>query len=352
LKNLFTPGNRVAGIDVGSHSVQLVELAGDAGSYELARYARVPLNRGIIDKGVMKDPAGVTDAVKKLFARSKCRQKNVAVALPGHVSMITKATFPAMDENELRDRIIDDAREFFPIDDISNVDFDFFVLGENAINPDMIDVVIGAARKEIIASYRNVIEKAGCKVTIMDIDAFALETAYEENYDFDANNVVVLIHSGASITNITIIRGGASVFTRNISQGGDIVTETIQKKLSVSFDNAEMIKKHVAEGSELTVDDLVGFAEPIIQEIKRSIDYFNTDLGGALVSSVVLSGGNALLAGFRDALSAQLRVDVQLFDPFQRIAVGKKVLSGDARRETAARIPVGMGLALRKTDDK
>lgn len=352
MKNLFTPGNRVAGIDIGSHAVQLVELGGDIGSYELTRYARVALDRGVIDKGIVKDPAGVTDAVKQLFARSKCRQKNVAVALPGHVAMITKATFPAMEENELRDRIIDDAREYFPIDDISNVAFDFFVLGENAINPEMMDVVIGAARKEVIASYRNVIEKAGCKVSIMDIDAFALETAYEENYDLDANDVVALIHSGASITNVTIIRGGSSVFNRNIFQGGDIVTGAIHKKLSVSFDTAEMIKVSGAEKTELSAGDLVGFAEPIIQEIKRSIDYFNTDMGGALISSVILSGGNALLVGFRDALSARLRAEVQLFDPFRRIAVGKKVISTHARDETAVLIPVGMGLASRRTDDK
>ena len=185
----------------------------------------------IVD-GVVVEPETLTEAIKELFKQSGCKRKKIVTSISGHAVIVKKATFAQMDEEELRALIHDEAGKYLPFDDMSVVDYDFQILGENPYNPSQMEVLIVAAKKEIIEGYTKAIEAAGLIPVIIDVDSFALETMYEENYEFDENDVVVLVNIGASITNLNAVKGGVSIFTRDFTLGGNSVTQAIAANLT------------------------------------------------------------------------------------------------------------------------
>jgi type IV pilus assembly protein PilM len=357
LRDLFSKSNKgkkIVGLDIGSTIIKLVELADTPKGYRLRNFTQIPLQQGVIKNGIIVNQAILTEKIKELLKISNCSSRNIVTALSGHSVIVKKASFGKMEDEELRERIIDDAGEYMPFDSGSEVDFDFYVSGEGDMSPNQINVVIAAAKREIVRSYRSAIEKAGCKVVIMDVDSFAIETAYEENYDFEIDDVVALLNIGASITNINIVKGGESSFVRNILMGGNIITEALQKKLEISFEEAEDIKLRCMNGEAEndTKEELVGYAGPIFEEIERSISYFSSMLGGSYIQKILVSGGCAILPGIIDALKEKLRCEVEILDPFKKIAYSKKTFSKDYIEEISPFAAIGVGLAIRRIDDK
>lgn len=348
----FSKERNIVGIDIGSNSLKLVRIDGDAGAYTLKACASVPIDREIVEGGIIRDPQGLTDALKDLFKAARCTVKNVATALSGHSVIIKKTTFRTMEEEALRELIIDDASEYIPFGSIDNVDFDVFILGENEINIDQMNVIIAAAKKDVVSSFTSAIEAAGKQAVIVDVDSFALETAYGENYIEEEQTVAALVNIGASITNINIVRNGASIFTRNILLGGNTVTERLKDKRKISFDEAERIK--TGDGSEpdaLLRQELLSYAEPIILEIERSIDYLASTSGGPVIKKMLISGGSARLAGIEQALAERLRCEVEIFDPFRNIDCDTKKFGAEYLAEMRPLAAIAVGLALRRIGD-
>ncbi|MEA3470813.1 MAG: type IV pilus assembly protein PilM [Thermodesulfobacteriota bacterium] len=351
-KDIFSIEKKIVGVDIGSSLIKLVELEDTPRGYVLRGFAQIPLEKGVIEDGQVVNPSALTHTIKDLTKLSKITTKNVATALSGHFAIVKKATFRAMEEDELRDLIVDEADEYLPFDDIGKVNFDLHILGENTLNTEQIDVIIAAAEKRIIKSYTSPIEKAGYSVAIVDVDSFALETAYEENYEFDEEDVVVLVNIGASMTNINVVRGGGSVFTRNIMLGGNAITEALKEKLGVSFEEAEKIKiEGTSEGADVS-EELLIYAEPIFMEIERSIDFFISSLGGLNIQKLLVSGGCAKIKGLVDILRDRLRADVEIMNPFQKISYDEKSFSSSYIESIGTTAALAVGLALRRMDDK
>ncbi|MBM4315343.1 MAG: type IV pilus assembly protein PilM, partial [Deltaproteobacteria bacterium] len=212
------------------------------------------------------------------------------------------------------------------------------------------------AKKEVIEGYTEAIEEAGLIPVIMDVDSFALETMYEENYAFDQNDVAVLINIGASITNINAVKGGTSIFTRDFTIGGNFVTEAIAKKMNLTFEDAEQAKVSGFGDDEATRemfrDTLIDYADVIASEIERSIDYFRSTFGGESIGQVLLSGGGALIPGLAADLSRRLGLEVAMIDPFKKITCSKSILGKEAEDRLGPIAAVGVGLALRNIGDK
>jgi type IV pilus assembly protein PilM len=218
------------------------------------------------------------------------------------------------------------------------------------------DVIIVAAKNEIVNSYADTIQQAGYLPVIMDVDSFALETMYEENYDFENNEMVVLVNIGASITNINVLRGGSSVFTRDFMIAGNSITEAIGQKMGIAFEEAERIKIEGPNGSEAVGkefrESLLYYAEPICSEIERSVDYFRSTYGGEYLKRILLSGGTARIPGLVNDLTQRLGVEAERANPFKKIGYDAKALSQATIEEIAPIAAVGVGLALRKVGDK
>lgn len=355
IKNLFSK-KQVVGLDIGSSSLKLVDIQDTPKGYVLNHFSRIPLEKGVIVDGVVNDPDMLSRKIKELFKASGCKTKKVVTSLSGHSVIIKKVSFSTMEDEELRDLISDEAEKYLPFDDVEGINFDFQILGENDANPNQMEVILVAAKNDIIDGYTDAIEKAGFKAVIMDVESFALETMYEVNYEFEEDDIVVLVNIGASMTNINVLKNGVSVFTRDFSMGGNSITEVMQEKMGVTFEEAEDAKLEAAGAAEPAEGEfkegLVDYAEPLFLEIERSVDYFRSTYTGGYIKQMLVSGGCAKIPGFVDALSQRLNIETELIDPFKNISYNRKTFGPAYIEDITPIAAVGVGLALRRIGDK
>ena len=350
-KGLLPGSKKFAGVDIGSSRIKLVELKDTSEGLALQRFAQVNMEAGIIENGLIKDEDALVKKIRGLFKAAGYGGRNVITALSGHVVVTKKALFRKMEEGELRDFIVDEAGEYLPFDDIRDVNFDFHICDQGDTDPGQMEVIIAAAKKEVTESYARAIEKAGARAVVLDVDSFALQTAYEENYDFDTDDRIALVNIGSSLTNINIVRDEESLLTRNIKSGGDAITRALQRKHGISFEEAEMIKLEGSAGDGETEERILDYLDPIFVEIGRSFDYFSSTVGGSHLSRILLSGGCAAIPGIADAMKDMFNCEVELFNPFKNIRYDKHVFSSSYIREVAPVAAVGVGLALRSGED-
>jgi len=216
------------------------------------------------------------------------------------------------------------------------------------------DVLLVAAKKEKIADYTGVIAQAGRAAVVVDVDAFALQNAYEVNYGIDPNAVVVLLNAGASATNINILQGDQSVFTRDISMGGNAYTEALQRELNLPYESADALKRgEPIEGT--TYDEarpvLRAVTENVMLEIQKTFDFFKATAASDKIDRIVLSGGASRAEGFTEMLTERFEAPVESFDPFRKVAFDNKKFKTEAA-EIAPTVAVAVGLALRRAGDR
>ena len=347
---------KLVGLDIGASSLKLAEVLSTANGYVLNRFLQIPLPKGIIVEGVLNDPKALSLKIKELFWNSSCRGKGVVASLSGNSVVVKKATFAQMDETELRDLIRDEAGKYLPFDNMDEVNYDFQILGDNEYNPNQMDVIIVAAKKDMVETYVAAITAAGLNVAIMDVDSFALETMYEANYEFEDNEIVVIVRIGADLTTINVIKGGMSIFTRDFTLGGNSITQGLQEKYGVTFEEAEQIKVNGIPGSDQDNLDLrnsiLDFAEPICSEIERSIDYFRSTFGGEYIKRIYLSGGSSKIPGLAANLSQKLNVDTELINPLLKIGYNKRNIDPKTAESIKPIAAVAIGLGLRTIGDK
>lgn len=321
MKSLFSKKDRTAGLDLGSRFIKLVEITDGSKESVMKLYEQVPLPPGVIEDGLVRDDGKLAQAVTEVFRKSGCRASRVAVALPGTAVVVKKAAFQKMEEKDLRALLTDEGEKYLPFETVENVNFDFYILGESPFNPNQMDVIIVAARKEIVERYIDAVEQGGRKVVILDVDAFALETAYERNYDFEPTDVDALVHIGASITTVNVLRGGVSALIRSFPMGGDSIKEAL-------------------------------LAEPLLAEIERSLDYYSSTAMEPLIRQVLLSGGGVKVPGIRESLAGRVHTNVNFFDPFQKIHCDPKLFPEPYLDEIRTLAVPAVGLALRRMDDR
>ena len=342
------------GLDIGSSAVKAVELKTAGRAYKVASYGSEPLPPDSIVDGAIIDGAAVADAIRRLFDARSIRTKDVAASLSGNAVIVKKITLPVMTETELAESIYWEAEQYIPFD-IQDVNLDYQVLdgGDPAAKGTM-DVLLVAAKKEKIADYTGVIAQAGRTAVVVDVDAFALQNAYEVNYGIDPGAVVVLLNAGASATNINILNGDQSVFTRDVSIGGNAYTEALQRELSLPLDVADQLKRGKAVDG-VTFDDarpvLRAVSENVMLEIQKTFDFFKATASSDRIDRIVVSGGASRAEGFVEMLKERFEAPVELFDPFKKIAFDVKKLGADSA-EAASTAAVAVGLALRRVGDR
>jgi type IV pilus assembly protein PilM len=257
---------------------------------------------------------------------------------------------------ELADSIHWEAEQYIPFD-IQDVNLDYQVLdpGTGKDAKGTMDVLLVAAKKEKITDYTGVITQAGRVPIVIDVDAFALQNAYETNYGLNGALVVVLLNAGASAMNINILNGDQSLFTRDISMGGNAYTEAVQKELGLPFDEAERAKKgEPVDG--ISFDDvkpvLHAMNENLLIEIQKTFDFFKASASSDRIDRIMLSGGASWVDGFAQAVEERFGAPVERFDPFKTVDFNASKL-GVAHEEHAASVAaVAVGLALRKAGDR
>jgi type IV pilus assembly protein PilM len=350
----FSKAKSVVGLDIGSSAVKAVELRPSGkGAWHVAAIASEPVPQDSIVDGAIIDGAAVAESIRRLFNHKGFRTKDVAASVSGSAVIVKKISLPVMTEQELAASIQWEAEQYIPFDtqDV-NLDFQIVDPGTGVDGTGAMDVLLVAAKKDRIADQPRVITQAGRPTVVPDVDAFALQNAFEANYGM-GTEVVVLLNAGASAININIVSGGQSLFTRDVSLGGNAYTEAIQRELSLSFDAAERAKRGIPVEAH-TFDDvrpvLPAVPENVLLEIQKTFDFFHATAASDRIDRIVVSGGGSRGDGVLGGPAGRLGVAVERLDPFRQIAFDGPV--NDGTMDLAATAGVAVGLALRKAGDR
>ncbi|MFS8084553.1 MAG: type IV pilus assembly protein PilM, partial [Acidobacteriota bacterium] len=270
----------------------------------------------------------------------------------GHSVIVKNIVLPQMSEDELQESFAWHAEEHIPFD-ISDVNLDYHVTDST---PDAIHVLLAACKRDKIANLKQTIQLAGKQPAVIDVDAFALQNCYELNYEPQPGQVVALLNIGASTTNINILNGNRSVFTRDATFGGNQYTSLLQKELGLNFDQAEQVKRGMPLPESIEQRDI----EPILDtvsdilalEIQKTMDFYRATVedGEQAVQQILVSGGGSKLRGLVAFLSTRFEIPVEVFDPFRKIRVDSRVFDPDYMREIVPEMAIAVGLALRGVD--
>jgi type IV pilus assembly protein PilM len=351
---VFGRSKSLVGLDIGSSAVKAIELKPAGKGYKVAAFGSEPLPPDSIVDGAIIDGTAVVDAIRRLFDGRNIKTRDVAASLSGNAVIVKKISLPSMTVAELAESIYWEAEQYIPFD-IQDVNLDYQVLDRGDVGgKSTMEVLLVAAKKEKIADYTGVIGQAGRMAVVIDVDAFALQNAYEVNYGIEPGAIVVLLNAGASATNINIIEGDQSVFTRDISTGGNAYTEALQKELNLPFDQADQLKRGVAVDG-VTYDDarpvLRAVTENVMLEVQKTFDFFKTSAASDRITRIVVSGGASRAEAFTEMLTERFQAPVEPFDPFRKVSfdAGKFKLDLADIAPTAA---VAVGLALRRAGDR
>jgi len=346
----------MVGLDIGSSTVKAVELTakGKHGEFELSHLGIAKLPTEAIVQGAFLNSGAIADAIREAIDNGKIKSKHVAAAVYGHSVIVKKVSLPMMTRDELDEQIRWEAEQYIPFD-VNEVNLDFQIMESTGAEGQM-DVLLVAAKKDLIDDYVQVITEAGLIPATIDVAAFAVENAFEANYDVRPDEVVALVNIGAQVVNINIVSEGVPAFTRDITTAGNQYTEEIQKALSISFDEAERIKlgESDSDGDQAVVpaevdEAMQSVTDTVIGEISRSLDFFAATTADSRIERVVLSGGGAKVVGFEAAFRERTGLTVETLNPLARILPNPR-LDPEMLEDVAPMLGVGIGLAMRRVE--
>jgi type IV pilus assembly protein PilM len=354
---VFRRAKALVGLDIGSSAVKAVELKPAGKGYKVTGFGSEPIPPDSIVDGAIIDGAAVADAIRRLFDGRGIKTADVAASLSGNAVIVKKISLPVMTDAELAESIYWEAEQYIPFD-IQDVNLDYQILakGDPASGTPTMDVLLVAAKKEKIADYTGVIAQAGRTAVVVDVDAFALQNAFEVNYGIEGHAVAVLLNAGASATNINLLQGDQSVFTRDISIGGNAYTEALQRELSLPFDQADALKRGLPIDAGPSYEEarpvLRAVTENVMLEIQKTFDFFKATASSDKIDRIMLSGGASRAEGFTEMLAERFEAPVEPFDPFRKVAFDAKKFGVDSPADAAPTAAVAVGLALRRAGDR
>jgi type IV pilus assembly protein PilM len=352
---LFGKKKGLVGVDIGSSAVKAVELkvGGKGGDeFQLVNVGVEPLPPEAIVDGAIMDSGAVIDSIQRVFQESRIKTTECATGVSGNAVIVKKISLPQMSAEELAESIHWEAEQYIPFD-IQDVSLDYEVI-EGGGGGNM-DVLLVAVKKDKISEYTSALSQAGRNPTIVDVDVFALQNCYEMNYGIDPGQVIALLNIGASIMNVNVVKGGVSVFNRDIAAGGNQYTDAIQKDLNLSFEQAEALKRgeHVEGASPESLHPILqAVSENISMEISKTFDFFKATSQEDRVDRIFISGGTAKIHGLRDLLADRFSTSVELLNPFLNVRYSEKDFNPDYLDDIGPSAAIAVGLAVRRVGDR
>ena len=350
---IFGKKDRLVGLDIGSKTIKAAELVENKKGVCLSRFGMTDIAPGLIEEGNVKDPEAVADAIRQMFKSYSIKNHNVAISIGGYSVIVKKISVPAASEEQLQDTIQFEAEQYIPFD-INDVNLDFQILGENENNPNQMNVLLVAAKQDMVNDYVNMAQLAGLEPKVIDVDAFALQNIFELNYVVENENVA-LIDIGASKTSLNILKGQESVFMRDVALGCGQINQKIASTTDCSLEEAESIKFGDLSG-RISPEELSEIISSVVAdwctEIRRALDFFYSTYPDDQIRNIVLSGGGGNIKEFRQLLAVETSADVDSINPFQNIVVDENKFDMAYLGKIAPQASICMGLATRKVDDK
>ena len=346
----FGKSKPLVGLDIGSSSVKAIELAQSKSGYEVTGFAREALGPDTVVDGAITDATVVSEAIKSVFTLGGFKAKQVATSVSGHSVIVKRVVLPVENPDEVASSIEFDADQYIPFE-IAEVNLDYEVIGPSQKEDGGLEVLLVAAKKDQIENNTSVVTMAGRTARVVDVDAFALQNAFEVNYNPDPNDTIALLNIGASLTNINITKAGMPLFIRDVSVGGSQYTDILEKELQLSFEEAEQLKFGKKIGmydADMVAPLLDSITDILTMEVQKTFDFFKETFPEEDISSIYLAGGTAGATGLKEKINAAFDLQTEILDPLKAVKVGSKVGSGV--RDLGPALAVVLGLALRGFD--
>jgi type IV pilus assembly protein PilM len=328
------------GIDIGSHAIKLVRFGLTGTSYHL------------------RDLAILQSMLRRLLTLEHIKAKDVALALSGHSVIVKKVQMVRMSEEELGNAMPYEAEQHIPFD-VYDVNTDFQILSTQETNPSrnaQMEVLLAAAKKGRVEELTQVARGANLTPAVIDVDMLALINAFEVNYPEAVDSgAVAMVHLGASMMTVLIVKNGLTTFQRDIALGGNQYTAEIQRVLGLSHEEAEAVKLGVPTEAPPPANALAALqrvTQEVVTEIQRSFEFYLASAGDDPVERVYLSGGSSRMKGLSQVLESRLQLSVELLDPFRRIDVPEKLFAAEYVHDMGPIAAVAAGLALRQKGDR
>jgi type IV pilus assembly protein PilM len=345
--------NAVLGIDISSAAVKLLELSKTGARYRVESFAVVPVHQDVpIEKNIANVDV-IAEAIKTALTQSESKLKQAAIAVSGSAVMTKIITMPDSltdDEMELQSIIEAGQHVPYPLDEVN---FDFEVQGINKKNPEMVDVLLVVSRRENVNDRVEALLKAGLKASIVDVESFAMENAFSLLSDRLASSTVAqtvaILDIGSTMATLTVLHEGQLVFTQEQGFGGRQLTEEIQRRYGLSYEEAGLAKKYGGLPDNYTVDVLDPFKRAMVQQIQRSLQFFFSSSTNRSINSMVLAGGCASIPGIDKLVEKSLGIPVYIANPFSDMTLSRKI-KPDKLLNNAPAMMIACGLALRSFD--
>ncbi|MES0371051.1 MAG: type IV pilus assembly protein PilM [Mariprofundaceae bacterium] len=346
------------GIDISATGVKLVELGHSRSGYELKSMAIVPLPRDAIVENTVIDSMAVSQALLDAIEIARPSTRKAAIAVSGNAVIIKTVTMATSTEFELETQIEFEADQHVPYD-IDDVYLDFQILGEVPENPEEMEVVLTACKREVVDDYQLVLSEAGIETSCVDCAVFALENALEiledqtkdtsvDGFEEDVAPAVAMVNVGANLINVNIMINGQMAFVRDQFYGGQNLTEEIQKEHNISYQAAEEMKTE--RFSEINSEALERFYVGLTSELVRSLDFYAANHAEHPVQKLLLSGGSARIPDIANELEQRLGIEAEVINPFLNIKASARKFDIDYLNRIGPSMMVPIGLAVRSFD--
>lgn len=342
------------GVDISSSSVKMVELSVvSKGLYRLERYSVEPVPHEAVVDGNIMNLEQVGDAVRLAWKRLGTRIKTLAMALPSAAVITKKIVIDAgQSEDEMESQVEAEANQYIPFA-LEEVNLDFQVLGPVEDNPEQVEVMLAASRKEKVEDRVAVAESVGLKAQVMDIDSFASQNAFElmaaELPDGGRDQSIALIDIGSSIMNINVLRDNQSIYAREQPFGGNQLTQEIMRVYGLSLEEADAAKRSGGLPDTYQGDVLAPFMDTLALEVVRALQFFFTSTQYNQIDHIYLCGGTASIPDLADVVGERTQVSTSVANPFAGMEIAGRIKRGQLLIDSPALV-VACGLALRRFD--
>jgi type IV pilus assembly protein PilM len=349
---IFGKKPSLVGLDIGSHTIKAVELELQPNkSYRLAHWGiSPPLAEAIVDGEIM-DRQLVTDAISNLLETRGIKSRQVVAAVSGRAVIVKKIAMNKLVAEDAQQAVYWEAEQHVPYD-INDVSLDFEILGPVPNDPKQMQVLLVAAKKDMVLSFSDLIRESGLSPIIVDVDSFAAQNALEANYDFGPDEVVASLNIGNEITNINITKAGIPYFTKDLQLGGNTFVEAAQRKFGIGAAEAEALMRGESDLGHDVSPVVEQSCESLAVALDRAQAYLRTAGEASAVTRIMLCGGSSLTPGLAEHLQRRFNVPAEIANPLTRIGYDPALFAGHDVTKVAPLLTVGIGLALRRLGDK
>lgn len=343
----------VLGLDISTTAVKLLELSRSGDRYRVESYAVEPLPpNSVIEKNI-SDVEAVGDAIRRAVKRSGAKSKFAAAAVAGSAVITKVISMPAsLSDPDMESQIQLEADQYIPYP-LEEVNLDFEVIGPSEGEPERVDVLLAASRSENVDVRVDALEAAGLTAKIIDVEAYAMENAFgliaDQLPDRGVDKTIAIIDIGATMTTLNVLHDGQTIYTREQVFGGKQLTEEIQRRYGLSYEEAGMAKRQGGLPDNYVPEVLEPFKEAMAQQVSRSLQFFFSSSQYNSVDHIILAGGSASITGVDELIEQKIGVPASVANPFTNMSIAPKIKAQVLSNDAPA-LMIACGLALRSFD--